>query len=1024
MPTDLKKQIDDIRAGRSTSLSLLSYDSDKSIKIPHEIRGLAGLRSLSLGEGVVGKFPSWLNDLPSLQTIDISRATITTIPSYSQNFRWRVDAEQVLSFAHTLNPGQIFAILIHGRTSQQAIQHVFNLGRQHALDISEFSLRAPAIIRDDPKAQKRSWPFYDTINSGISEFLDAARELRKLEILGYPVDRIPDSIRQLRALEEIVMVGMWPAVIPDWLFEAPQLKSINLAINNIVDLPNTIGEARHLQYIGLEDNKLRGIPTGIWKLAALKTLNLRRCPIEEIPADVLRLKRLSALYLGEGASKMPKELVAPPPEIAVQGLDAIRRYWSQERDAGVDYLAEAKLLIVGESGAGKTSLAKKILDPGYKLDNTEDSTEGIDVLSWQFPTSLRVRDQAGEHLLQRDFRVNIWDFGGQEIYHSTHQFFLTKRSVYVLVTDERREDTDFEYWLEIVNLLSDSSPLLIVQNRKQGRQHQVDYGTMRQRYPNLRDTLMVDLADNSGLDVAVGKIRRELEQLPHIGTSLPKTWRDVRLALEAESRNYISSADFFDICQANGFTNREDMRQLGGYLHDLGICLFFQDDALLSKTVILKPEWGTTAVYRVLDDPEVTGALGVFNPADLHRIWSDATYEPMRDELLQLMVKFQLCFQVPGSDTYIAPQLLTPSQPAYHWDESDNLVLRYEYDVMPKGVVRRLIVALHYQIAPGDRLWRSGAVFAYEGSEAEVIEVYRRRLLTIRIRGGDPRVLLGLIDKELGIIHRSYPGIRFKRFMPCDCETCSASDDPAIFEVDELKDFAQAGAQIQCRRSRGLRDPAALLRLLSADALDGRPTILTMKRPAPAMQAEQLRPEIFISYSWGGNSDALVDEIQRRMADRGVLIKRDKSEIEYRGSIQQFMQRIGAGKCVIVILTKAYLESKYCMYELTQIAKHSEFAKRVYPIVMLDAEIFDAMGRLRYVKYWEGKRAELNAAMKEIGQEHLEGIREDLDLYDDIRDTISKLMSVLADMNTLTPEMHRGTDFEQLYRQLATALQV
>jgi hypothetical protein len=26
------------------------------------------------------------------------------------------------------------------------------------------------------------------------------------------------------------------------------------------------------------------------------------------------------------------------------------------------------------------------------------------------------------------FRVNIWDFGGQQIYHATHQFFLTKRS--------------------------------------------------------------------------------------------------------------------------------------------------------------------------------------------------------------------------------------------------------------------------------------------------------------------------------------------------------------------------------------------------------------------------------------------------------------------------------------------------------------------------------------------------------------------------------------------------------------------
>jgi len=179
-----------------------------------------------------------------------------------------------------------------------------------------------------------------------------------------------------------------------------------------------------------------------------------------------------------------------------------------------------------------------------------------------------------------------------------------------------------------------------------------------------------------------------------------------------------------------------------------------------------------------------------------------------------------------------------------------------------------------------------------------------------------------------------------------------------------------------------------------------------------------------VSYAWGGSSEALVDEIQGRMAEQGVLITRDKSEIAYRDSIQQFMRRVGAGKCVIVILSQAYLKSKNCMYELTQIASHSEFKNRVYPVVLADAGIFDAMTRLRYIKHWEDKRAELDAAMKEISQEHLEGIREELDLYGDIRNTIARLTSVLADMNALTPEMHRGTDFEQLYRQLAAALQV
>jgi internalin A len=707
----------------------------------------------------------------------------------------------------------------------------------------------------------------------------------------------------------------------------------------------------------------------------------------------------------------------PPPEVAARGLDAIRSYWRQEQEAGVDYLAEAKLLIVGEPGAGKTSLAKKILDPSYRLDSAEESTEGINVLAWQFPTVVRARDQSGARMLQRDYRVNIWDFGGQEIYHATHQFFLTKRSVYALVTDERKEDTDFEYWLEVVNLLSDGSPVVIIQNRKQGRGQGIDYGALRQRYPNMIGAIALNLADNSGLDIAVTKLRHELEQLPHIGTALPKTWRDVRLVLEADERNHISAEEFFAICASNGFTRREDMSQLGDYLHDLGICLFFQDDPLLAKTVILKPEWGTSAVYRVLDDPKIAQSLGVFGRDDLRRIWHEPSYRPMIDELLQLMMKFGLCYQVPGSDTFIAPQLLSPSRPPYTWDEADNLVLRYKYDVMPKGIVRRLIVALHDLIVPGDHVWRNGVIFEHDGSTAEVIEDYRRRRLSIRLRDGDPRVLLGIINHALDIIHRSYPRIRFEKFRPCDCETCSASTEPALFAVRDLEDFARTGDRIQCRASRKLVDPVGLLTALGwrpAYPTDG---VVKVDRPETAVM-----PEVFVSYKWGGDSDALVDEMQHRLCELGVRVTRDKNEIKYRDSIRQFMRRLGAGKCIIVILDKAYLRSKYCMYELVEIASHPEFASRVFPVVMSDAEIFDPVKRLGYVKYWEGKRSELDEAMREVGQENLHGIREELDLYETIRNTIAGLMQVLGDMNTLTPDIHRDTDFADLYQSLQAAL--
>jgi internalin A len=562
LPAALQERIDAVRTGSSTELSLWAPKEDKLTEIPQEVRELTGLRSLSLGDpsfnALMGSstsirtLPPWLDELPNLESINIIGADSITFSSPLPDVHWRVDAEQIPKFGDLLDPAKISTISIRPQMSRNAIQLVFDLGRSGALAISGLFIAASLV--GGRKEQEKVWPFFDTINSQLDEFLEANKELRELELYKCPIGRIPEPVRQLRALESIFMGGVWPAIIPDWLFEAPELTSLNLAANNLRDLPDALAGARRLRFLGLASNQFRQIPACVWELATLESINLYGCPIEEIPADILRLDRLTNLSFGGGPSGVPTKLVVPPPEIAAQGLDAIRRYWLQERDAGVDYLAEAKLLIVGESGAGKASLAKKILDPGYELDSAQDSTEGIDVMAWQFPTSLRVRDQAGEHLLQRDFRVNVWDFGGQEIYHSTHQFFLTKRSVYVLVTDERKEDTDFEYWLEIVSLLSDGSPLLIAQNRKQGRHQQVDFGVLRQRYPNLCGTLVLDLADNSGLDAAVGRIRRELEQLPHVGTSLPKTWRAVRLALEADFRNYISAADFFAVCQANGFT--------------------------------------------------------------------------------------------------------------------------------------------------------------------------------------------------------------------------------------------------------------------------------------------------------------------------------------------------------------------------------------------------------------------------------------------------------------------------------------
>jgi formylglycine-generating enzyme required for sulfatase activity len=101
-----------------------------------------------------------------------------------------------------------------------------------------------------------------------------------------------------------------------------------------------------------------------------------------------------------------------------------------------------------------------------------------------------------------------------------------------------------------------------------------------------------------------------------------------------------------------------------------------------------------------------------------------------------------------------------------------------------------------------------------------------------------------------------------------------------------------------------------------------------------------------------------------------------------------------------------------------EIAEGKQFHDRIFPIVLSNAEIYDPVRRLEYVKHWEMKRGELAQAMKEVDPANLQGIREDMDLYDRVRDKVSGLTSILKDMNTLTPDMHRDSDFSEIYADI------
>jgi internalin A len=665
---------------------------------------------------------------------------------------------------------------------------VFELEQLEALDLSHNRL---AIVPDSI-IQLQNLALLNLSDNELKvvpDVIDQLHNLTSLDLSNNELIAVPNVLGQLRNLTSLDLSNNKLIAVPNALGQLQNLTLLNLNLNQLVALPEAIAQLQNLTIFLLAGNCFQFIPDSIYELHSLEILDFRavRLPgIREISSKILQLEHLKELRLADNRIEIP------PPEVIKNGVGAIKDYFRQLQAEGKDYLYEAKLLIVGEGGAGKTTLMKKIENPKYQLREDEGSTEGIDVTQWHFPM------EDG-----KNFRVNIWDFGGQEIYHATHQFFLTKRSLYALVADTRKEDTNFYYWLNVVELLAENSPLLIVKNEKQDRHREINERQLRGQFENLKATLATNLDTNRGLPEVLNEIKHYVRQLPHIGSPLPKTWVKVREALEKDPRNHISLDKYLDICEQNGFKQLNDKLQLSGYLHDLGVCLHFQEDPLLKKTVILKPKWGTDAAYKVLDNKTVIRNLGRFTRADLASIWDQPEYINMQDELLRLMINFKLCYQLPASrDTYIAPQLLTENQPDYDWDEMNNLVLRYTYEFMPKGILTQFIVAMHSLIADQNRVWKSGVVLEEDRTRAEVVEHYGKREIKIRIAGNYKKDLVAIVTRELDRIHATYRRLKYSKLIPCNCRVCKDDQEPHFYFFKILLQFTEDRQEvIQCQKS-------------------------------------------------------------------------------------------------------------------------------------------------------------------------------------------------------------------------------
>ena len=699
-------------------------------------------------------------------------------------------------------------------------------------------------------------------NNQISDasFLRGMTQLQSLDLSGNQIS----DYSFLRGLTQLQSLNLNDNKINDasFLQGLPQLQSLDLRSNQISDASFLQGMTQ-LQSLDLRSNQISDA-SFLQGLTKLQSLYLSGNQISD--ASFLQgMTQLQSLYLSgnqisdasflqdllkEGKMSVSLEkydlagkinlhgnpLTNPPIETVKEGSEAILRHFERlERENEKAHLYEAKVLLVGRTGAGKTSLRYKLKNPDKALPEADESTSGIDIEAIEF----ELKSPKGIQ-----FRMNVWDFEGQIISHQTHQFFLTKRSQYVFVADDRTEKVDTDYWFQIVELLSGGSPMLIFHNEKDGDIARLNRKALQKRFGKFlkEKEYRVDLeAVGTGkkfrkkslldFEAFLEDLKTALQALPIVGIRLEKSWVDARAAIEdlAKTEATITERELWKICKSQGVTQAQDQKDLSQLFHDLGIFLHFQaakDEApnLLSKIVILQNSWATKAVYRVLKSEYLEKEKrGCFKLQDIEKVWKaqskegETDYSPFAGELLQLMQKFKICYKVAKTKFFIIPQLLPSNQPAdYDFPEGEVWQLRYSYDFMPKGIITRLTVEMHELIARRQTLaWRDGFVLEDRGTTAEVVETYGKREIHIRVTGAHKKMLLNQIGYEMDKINGEFhfnENIEAHKKLPCNCILCEGKENPHFHEYQQLKNLKTEGwSKAPCYTGK----PADIDRMLS-----------------------------------------------------------------------------------------------------------------------------------------------------------------------------------------------------------------
>ena len=903
-----EERIEEVRDKRRTHLDLSRLGLTA---IPPALERCAHLRSLNLSGNKLPVLPAFLGRFVGLGDLNVSGNQLTTLPDFVGRFKLlkRLDVSN--------NPLERLPDFLGRLTLLQS------------LDVSQTQLTTLPPFLGDLTRLRRLIAYENELRQ-LPRWLMGLTSLEVLSVSSNNLTELPESIGRLQSLVSLWLADNLLTLIPDSLCTLERLEWLGLGCNPLTALPATLGKLSRLRFLDLNSE----VGIHLWDDDVLSTINYTapRLPgtLQFLPDSMRTMSALTELLLhGQTALGLPPELLGPSPyelELTDPSRASITAgildyYFSRRLSRPLN---EAKMILVGRGGVGKTSLVNRLVHGTY--NSVETKTDGIAITQWP------VRIGADT------VRLNIWDFGGQEIMHATHQFFLTKRSLYLLVLNAREgeQDANVEYWLQLIQSFGGDSPVLVVINKIKDHPFDLNRHGLRTKFPAIRGFYLTDCDASAGVKELSEAILRETDALEHLRDPFPESWLKVKDTLanlpQTEHKSFISFARYQEICAAKGLTEPTTQETLVGFLHDLGIVVNFRDDPRLADTHILDPEWVTNGIYKILNADTLARKDGELRLNELGNILTPRDYPAeMRLYLLDLMRKFELCYEFYDSaGHYLVPELLTKEEEVdlQEFASPDTLRFEYQYNILPEGLLPRLIVRARALNKSLPR-WRTGVVLAWDGGRALVKADIQDKRISIAVTGQPRRrrELLSVIRVDMDHIHQSIAKLVVTPYVPVP------NYPGLVMSYEELRTL-EAGN----RRERDEVYNGNIVTLVISDLLDGIEDISVRSRevmPDPAA-----RDAVRVAFSYSHRDEELRDELGthlKLLQHQGLISPWHDRKITggetWRDVIDERFRR---ADLILLLISSNFFASDYCFQtEMTlSLERQKKGEARVVPIIV------------------------------------------------------------------------------------------